>query len=381
VSQNGDSGRYEEAPLMRIRSISALVVVASLALSACSGTAATPVPTAAPTVAAPTATPVPVPTAAPTAVPTAVPPTAPTITAAPTATPLVTTAPTDTPVPTVAPTATPVPTATPLAVSAECMAGTVATKTAGVLTVSTDNPAFPPWFGGTVPSGSDWADYGGYPPSGQGFESAIAYAVAKAMGFTQDQVTWVGQSAFGLAFKPGDKNFDFHVGQVSYKPPRAQAVDFTNSYYDVTQAIVALADNPITSVTDIAGLKQYQLGAATGTTSLDAIEQVIQPTNAAKVYGDNDKAVRALKNKNIDGLVTDLPTAFEIAGAELNNGKVFGQLPPTGSQPEYFGMVVQKGSAMTACLNQAIAVIKADGTWQAIYDQWLTGPDAAPILK
>ena len=248
--------------------------------------------------------------------------------------------------------------------------------------MNTDNPAFAPWFEGTVPSGSDWADFGGYPPSGQGFESAIAYAIASELGFTDDQVSWTANANFNDAFKPGAKDYDFHLAQDSFKPKRAEAVDFSNSYYDVAQAVVATTNSPIASATTLADLAKYKLGVAQGTTSLDSVEQLIKPTTDAKVYADNDHAVKALKNGQVDGLVVDLPTAFEIAGAELgSNGTVVGQLPPIGGKQEYFGIVLEKNSPMTACVNEAIDAIKSDGTWQSIFDEWLSGPNAAPIFQ
>ncbi len=266
-------------------------------------------------------------------------------------------------------------------ITPECQAANLATKTAGTLTVNTDNPAFPPWFGGTVPANSTWANYGGYPPSGQGFESAIAYGIASELGFSDDQVTWTANTNFNDAFKPGTKDYDFHLAQDSYRPKRAQSVDFSKSYYDVAQAVVATAGSPIASATTLADLAQYKLGVAEGTTSLDSVEQLIKPTTDAKVYADNDHAVKALKNGQVDGLVVDLPTAFEIAAAELDNGTVVGQLPQLGGTQEYFGIVLEKNSPMTACVNEAIDALKSDGTWQSIFDQWLSGPDAAPLLQ
>lgn len=273
-------------------------------------------------------------------------------------------------------------------VSAGCMADKVATKKPGKLTVSTDNPAFPPWFGGTVPDGSDWASYGGYPPSGEGFESAVAYAVAGALGFDDADVEWIGQANFGDAFKPGDKDFDFHVGQVSYRAKRAKAVDFSSGYYDVSQVIVALSTNAIAGVGDVAGLKGYTLGAPVGTTSLEAIDTVVKPDAAAKVFDDVDKGTKSLINGQIDGLVVDLPTGFYLRDGVKDDGSpivpegtIVGQLPQTSGDQEYFGLVMQKDSAFTKCANEALAAIKADGTWQAIFDEWLASPDSAPLLQ
>jgi len=256
----------------------------------------------------------------------------------------------------------------------------------GRFTVSTDNPAFPPWWAGTVPEGSDWADYGGYPPSGEGYESAIAYAVAAALGFTPEQVDWIAKAAFGLAFKPGEKDFDVHLGQVSYRPKRAERVDFSDSYFDVNQGIVALADNPINQAASIADLKEFRLGAPVGTTSLEIIETVVEPTAEVLAFKDVAGGTKALANGRIDGLVVDLPTAFYIRDVELNDfdtpepeGSVAGQIATdTG---EHFGIVLEKDSPLTACVNEALALMKENGIWQSIYDKWISELNDAPFFE
>ena len=282
----------------------------------------------------------------------------------------------------------PVESMAPLLVSEACQAAAIdgSLKNPGRFTISTDNPAFPPWWAGTVPEGSDWADFGGYPPSGEGYESAIAYAIAGALGFTPDQVDWVGQAAFGLAFKPGEKDFDIHLGQVSFRPKRAERVDFSDSYFDVNQAIVALADSPINEATSLADLKEFRLGAPVGTTSLEIVETLIQPTSEVLAYKDVAGGKKALQNGRVDGLVVDLPTAFYIRDAELEDfdtpepeGAVVGQIAtPT---TEYFGIVLQKDSPLTACVNEALALIKENGTWQAIYDRWISEVNEAPFFE
>lgn len=273
-------------------------------------------------------------------------------------------------------------------VSEACQAAAIdgSLKNSGRFTVSTDNPAFPPWWAGEVPEGSDWASFGGFPPSGEGYESAMAYAIAAAMGFTPDQVDWIGQSAFGLAFRPGAKDFDMHLGQVSFRPRRAERVDFSVSYFDVNQGIVALADNPINEAETLADLKSFRLGAPTGTTSFEIIETVIAPTTNIRAFRDVAGGTRALANGRIDGLVVDLPTAFYIRDAELEDfdtpepeGSVVGQLSAQTS--EHFGVVLEKDSPLTACVDEAIALLKADGTWQAIYDHWISESNDAPFFE
>jgi polar amino acid transport system substrate-binding protein len=271
-------------------------------------------------------------------------------------------------------------------VSEACQAANLgdALRNPGRLTISTDNPAFFPWFDGDVPEGSEWADYGQFPPAGGGFEGALAYAIAAQLGFTPDQVDWIGQASFGLAFAPGEKDFDFHLGQVEYLPERAEAVDFSDSYYEVQQAIVALADNPINDITTLAELKTFNLGAQVNSTSLIALEQVVQPDTEVKVYDDNNAGKFALQNGQIDGLVVDTPTAFYIRDVELEDfdtpeheGAVVGQI--ITETPGNFGAILDKDSPLTACVNEAIAAIKASGEWQEIYDTWISDSGAAAL--
>ena len=92
--------------------------------------------------------------------------------------------------------------ATTPATAADCAAANAdAFKSPGTLTIGTDNPAFPPWFsGGETDAHSEWKFDDPY--TGKGFEAATAYAVAEAMGFTKDQVTWV-VAPFAQTYKPG----------------------------------------------------------------------------------------------------------------------------------------------------------------------------------
>jgi polar amino acid transport system substrate-binding protein len=248
----------------------------------------------------------------------------------------------------------------------------------GKLTVGTDNPAFSPWFGGGTPEGSDWEFND--PNTGEGFESAVAYAVAEQLGFAKSEVTWV-VVPFNNSFKPGPKNFDFDINQISVTDERDQAVDFSDSYYDVNQALVVLNGTPIADAKSVADLKPYQLGAQIGTTSLGYINDTIQPEKDPRVYDTSNDVIAAINAKQIDGLVVDLPTAFFLVGAEeVKNGKVQGQFPSTGSQ-EHFGMLFQEGNALRDCVNEALAALKADGTLEQIQTEWLSNKTSAPVLE
>jgi polar amino acid transport system substrate-binding protein len=249
---------------------------------------------------------------------------------------------------------------------------------AGKLTIGTDNPAFPPWFEGGTPEGSDWEIND--PSTGEGFESAVAYAVADKLGFGEDEVEWV-VVPFNNSFRPGEKSFDFDINQISVTEERDRAVDFSDSYYDVNQALVAINDTPITEATSLADLKQYQLGAQVGTTSLAYIQENIQPDQEPRVYDTSNDVVAAINAKQIDGIVVDLPTAFFLVGAEeVKNGTVVGQFPSVGGQ-EHFGMLFQDGNQLRDCVNGALAELKDDGTLDEIQQEWLSEKTSAPVLE
>ena len=243
--------------------------------------------------------------------------------------------------------------------------------TDGKLTVGTDNPAYPPYFGGGTPSGSDWKIND--PSTGKGFESAVAYEVAKRMGFSPSDVTWV-VVPFAQSYAPGPKNFDLDINQISYSTKRAQEVDFSESYYDVNQAIVVQKGTPIASATSVADLAQYKLAAPLGTTSSDLISSYIgaQPGTFQTLRD----AVAAVNAGQADGLVVDYPTALYMADPyvqQVHNSTVLAQFPTTAVEGgEYFGTVQAKGSTLTPCIDLALQEMKADGTLQSITNEWLS---------
>jgi polar amino acid transport system substrate-binding protein len=254
-----------------------------------------------------------------------------------------------------------------------CAKENLSLLTPGTLTIGTDNPAFLPWFGGTGTYGPWKAQPNsgtGNPASGEGFESAVAYALAEELGFADDEVTWV-PITFNESFKPGAKDFDFDINEISYSDDRAQAVDFSQSYYDVAQALVAIEGTPITQATSFADLKGYKLGGQIGTTSYDYIVDNIQPDQQPAVFDRSVDVIRALSNGQIDGYLTDAPTAYvNVLIGQVKNGVVVGQLPAIGAQ-EYFGLVFEKGNPLVACVNEAIDSLKSDGSLAALEDQWL----------
>jgi len=261
-----------------------------------------------------------------------------------------------------------------------CAKDSLTTMASGKLTVGTDNPAYPPYF--QIPEGTATAPWElGDPTNGEGFESAFAYALADKLGFAEGDVIWV-VVPFDNSFAPGAKTFDIDVNQVSYKPERAEAADLSDGYYTLNQSIVALKDNGVATAKTIADLKAFKFGAQTGTTSLDTINNVIAPTAAAQVYNSNDDAIAGLKAKQIDGLVVDLPTAFYVTAAQVENSVIVGQFaPPTGAEAEHFSVVLAKDTALTDCVNAAIAEMKTDGSLDAITKEWLSDKASAPVIQ
>ena len=240
----------------------------------------------------------------------------------------------------------------------------------GQLTIGTDNPAYPPYFaGGETKAHSLWKFDDPY--AGKGFEDAVAYQVATRMGFSPSQVQWV-VAPFNQTYKPGAKDYDFAIEQISYSAKRAAAADFSDSYYDEAEAVVAVKGTPITRATSISELKPYKLAAPIGTTSYDVIQNIVGSTPAG--YNTLNDSVQALNAGQVDGLVVDLPTALYIADPfiqEVKNSVVVGQFPVTG-QPEHFGMTFTKGSPLVACVNLALSEMKSDGTLGDITTTWLS---------
>ena len=258
-----------------------------------------------------------------------------------------------------------------------CAPETLALKTAGKLTIGADNPAYPPYFEESDPQADPW-DFGN-PTNGKGFESAMGFAIADEMGFGKDAVSWV-VTPFNNAIQPGPKDFDIYLTQVSYSPERAQAVDLSDGYYDLTQSLVVPEGSKFADAKSIADLKDMVLGAQVGTTSLKTITDVIAPNTEPKIYDTNDIAVKQLQNGKLDGLVVDLPTASYVAFVQLETGTILGQFANSAAG-EHFSAVLDKDSPLTACVNAAIGRLAAAGTLDALATQWLPDLVSVPVFQ
>jgi len=247
-----------------------------------------------------------------------------------------------------------------------CTKQNLKTRTPGTLTVATDKPAFPPYFEGDDPR------------NGKGFESAVAYAVAQRLGFSRDELKWT-TVPFNSSYAPGPKKFDFDVNQISITPARAKRVDFSSPYFTAPQALVALKSADAASARSLADLSDTRLGVQIGTTSLDAVQQVVKPSTQPRVFNDSNDVVTALKQKQVDAVVVDLPTAFFLTAAQVQNAKIVGQFSAPGG--DRWGALLQKGSPLTPCVSKAIDDLREGGQLQRLEQRWLGAAAGAPVLK
>jgi polar amino acid transport system substrate-binding protein len=255
---------------------------------------------------------------------------------------------------------------TTAATAQDCTADQLQTKQAGTLTVATDKPAYPPYFEDNDPT------------NGRGFESAVAYAIAEQLGFSRDQVEWT-VVPFNASYAPGPKDFDLDVNQISITPKRAEQVDFSSPYYVADQAVVALKDSDAASATSLADLASANIGVQIGTTSLDAVNEEIQPENDPQVFDTSNDVVSALKNQQVDAVVVDVPTAFYLTAAQVPEATVVGQFPAPGG--DLWGALLEKDSPLTACISQAIDELKSSGELPKIEEQWMSQATKAPVLQ
>ncbi len=252
--------------------------------------------------------------------------------------------------------------------SSDCETGALSTVTPDILTIATGEPAYSPWV------------LNDDPESGEGFEAAVAYAVASELGYDKTDVKWI-RTTFDGAIAPGPKTFDFNIQQYSITTDRAKVVDFSTSYYKSNQSIVSFKGSKIADATSVADIKAAnpKIGAAVGTTSLDAVENVLglKP----QVFNDNAAGVAALKNGQIDGFVVDLPTAFYLSAVEVDNGIIVGQLENSSSADEGAGLLLAKDSPITKCITKALEAVRDSGELETITNKWLTSAAGAPFLK
>jgi polar amino acid transport system substrate-binding protein len=247
-----------------------------------------------------------------------------------------------------------------------CAKAHLALHTPGVLTVATDSPAYPPYFENDKPA------------NGKGFESAVAYAIAKQLGFTPAEVKWTVEP-FNASYAPGPKSFDFDINEISITPPRAKEVDFSTPYYTNPQGIIVSDSSPYAHAKSLADLKNAKIGVQIGTTSLDAVNSLIKPSSQPQVFNTSNDVVQAFKINRVDAIVVDLATAFELTATELPHTTIAGQFSAPGG--DTWGVLLTKGSALTPCVDKAVNALRANGTLAALNKRWIASAQTVPVLK
>jgi len=247
-----------------------------------------------------------------------------------------------------------------------CSKDNLKTKTPGTLTVATDKPAYPPYFEDDNPT------------NGKGFESAVAYAIATKLGYSKDEVKWT-VVPFNASYAPGPKQFDFDVNQISITPKRQKVVDFSAPYFTAPQALVVPKGSKLTGAKSLADVRAAKIGVQVGTTSFDAVKEVIKPDTDPKVFNNSTDVVTALKQGQVEGVVVDLPTAFYVTAAQVKGSKIIGQFDAPGG--DKWGALLAKGSPLTSCVSKAITELDSSGELKKIYDQWLGDAAGAPTLS
>lgn len=257
-------------------------------------------------------------------------------------------------------------TATTAATAEACTPAQLDTQTKGTLTVATDKPAYPPYFEEDEPA------------NGEGFESAVAFAIGKQLGYAPAKIKWTVEP-FNSSYAPGPKSFDFDVNEISITPAREKQVDFSSPYYTANQAVVALKTSDAAKATSLADLKDVQIGVQIGTTSLTAVEEQIEPSAEPQVFNNSTDVVTALKNEQIDAVVVDLPTALYLTAAQVPAATVVGQFSAPGG--DEWGALLAKDSSLTACVSKAIDAMRSSGELAQLNKRWMSQAAGAPELR
>jgi polar amino acid transport system substrate-binding protein len=256
-------------------------------------------------------------------------------------------------------------TASTAASASDCTPAKLETHSKGELTVATDKPAYPPYFVDEEPA------------NGKGFESAVAYAIGEQLGFQRGEIKWTVEP-FNSSYAPGPKDFDFDVNEISITPQREKAVDFSAPYYTANQAIVAVKGSKAAEATSLAGLKEAKIGVQISTTSQEAVEEKIDPSSEIQVFNNSNDVITALKNGQVEAVAVDVPTALYVTAVQVPEATIVGQFPAPGG--DQWGALLAKGSALTACISNAVEELQSSGELEKLTQKWMSKAAGAPEL-
>jgi polar amino acid transport system substrate-binding protein len=248
----------------------------------------------------------------------------------------------------------------------DCQADGLETLDAGTLTIATDSPAFPPYFEDDDPA------------NGMGFESAVGFAIGEKLGFSAEMVEWVVEP-FNSSYRPGPKDFDFDINQISITPKRSMAVDFSSPYYTADQALVALKGSGFEDATSLADFADATIGVQIGTTSLEAVDASIAPSSDPQVFDTSNDVVTALKQGQVDAIVVDVPTAFFLTAVQVPKGEIVGQFPAPGG--DEWGALLTLDSPLTDCVSAAVDELRDTGELEELTERWISDVANAPVLE
>jgi polar amino acid transport system substrate-binding protein len=247
---------------------------------------------------------------------------------------------------------------------AACEAGALPTLTDGVLTVGAGEP-YLPW-------------YVGEPESGEGFESALIYAVADRLGYAAEDVQWETVT-FEQIVSPAVKPFDVAAYQTSITDERRQAVDFSSPYLTTRQGVIVMEDGPYADATSLADLEGARIGVTAAQTSLTLSEAAFGEDADISPYSAAGDGMQALQSGTIDAMVMDVDQGMAASTEYFPDSVVIGTLPDEGVVEQY-GLVLDVGSPLTDCVSQAVDALEEDGTLAELRTTWLKSDDV-PVLE
>ncbi|MDR5903933.1 transporter substrate-binding domain-containing protein [Franzmannia qiaohouensis] len=202
-----------------------------------------------------------------------------------------------------------------------------------------------------------------------GFDMDIINEVAERAGF---EVNLTTMEFAGIIPAVQTGNQEIAIAGVTITEERAEIVDFSDPYYDSGLQIIVRADND--DVETIEDLEGMSIATRIGSTSYDYLQETLGDSADITPYPGNSDMYMALLGGNVDAAFYDAPNvAYFSQTRGEGRTKVVGPL----YEGQQYGIVFHKGSEWVEPANQALAEMREDGTYDAIYQEWFgESPDA-----